>query len=138
MGIHSYFLLSRNASHRQATYDVVGKQVAPQFVGGQKGLVPLDIQNFARTHLRAKINYYKAWRGRKHAQSLIRDSPEESFYSFYMLPSYCYMLEKVNPGTVTRIEVDGKSIFKYLFLVFGVAIKGFQYMRKIISIDRTF
>ena len=55
-----------------------------------------------------------------------------------MLLSYCYMLEKVNPDTVTRIEVDGKSIFKYLFLAFGVAIRGFQYMRKVIGIDGTF
>ena len=73
--------------------------------------------------LEQKISYYKAWQGRKHAQSLIRDSLEESFY---MLPSYCYMLEKVNPETVTRIEVDGESRFKYLFLAFGVAIRGFQ------------
>ena len=94
--------------------------------------MPKDVQSFARTHLRAKISYYKAWRGRKHAQSLIRGSPEESFY---MLPSYCYMLEKVNPGIVTRIEVDGESRFKYLFLAFGAVIRGFQYMRKVIGID---
>ena len=67
-------LLSRNASHRQATYVVVGEQVVLQFVGGQKGRVPKDIQSFTRTHLKARINYYKAWRGREHAQSLIRGS----------------------------------------------------------------
>ena len=105
------------------------------FVGGQKGSVPKDVQSFVRTHLRAKISYYKAWQGRKHAQSLIRGSPEEIFY---ILPSYCYMLEKVNPGTVTRIEVDGESRFKYLFLAFGAAIRGFQYTRKVIDIDGTF
>ena len=55
-----------------------------------------------------------------------------------MLHSYCYMLEKVNPRTVTRIEVDEESIFKYLFLVFTAATRGFQYMRKGISIDGTF
>ena len=55
-----------------------------------------------------------------------------------MLPSYCYMLEKVNHGIITHIEVDGESRFKYLFLAFGAAIRGFQYMRKIIGIDGTF
>ena len=55
-----------------------------------------------------------------------------------MLPSYCYMLEKINPGTVSRIEVDEESRFKYLFLAFGAAIKGFQYMRKVIGIDKIF
>ena len=55
-----------------------------------------------------------------------------------MLHSYCYMLEKVNLGIVTRIEMDGESIFKHLFLAFGTAIKGFQYMRKVIGIYETF
>ena len=114
---------------------MVGEQVVPQFVGGQKGLALKAFQSFSHTHLKARISYYKAWKGRKHAQSLTSGSPEESFY---MLHSYCYMLEKVNPRTVTRIEVDGERRFKYLFLAFGAAIRGFQYMRKVIDIDGTF
>ena len=106
VGIHSCSLLSRNASHSQATYAVVGEQVAPQFIGGQKGPEPKAIQSFACIHLKVRISYYKAWRGRKYAQSLIRGSTEESFYMF---PSYRYMLEKVNPGIVTCIEVNEDS-----------------------------
>ncbi|KAL5548406.1 hypothetical protein UlMin_003637 [Ulmus minor] len=49
-----------------------------------------------------------------------------------------HMLEKLNPGTVTRIEVNGESRFKYLFLAFGVAIRGFRYMKKVVGIDGTF
>ncbi|KAL5564244.1 hypothetical protein UlMin_027408 [Ulmus minor] len=85
--------------------------------------------------LGAQISYYKAWRGRKHAHTLIRGSPEQSFY---ILLSYFHMLEKLNPGTITRIEVDEESRFKYLFLAFGVAIRGFRYMRKVVGIDGTF
>ncbi|KAL5581948.1 hypothetical protein UlMin_014390 [Ulmus minor] len=48
------------------------------------------------------------------------------------------MLEMANPGTVTRIEVDGESRFKYFFLAFGASIRGFNYMRKVIGIDGTF
>ena len=48
------------------------------------------------------------------------------------------MLEKLNLETLTRIEVDGESRFKYLFLAFGVAIRGFCYMRKVVGIDGTF
>ena len=128
MGIHNCSLLSRNASHHQATYVVVGKQVASQFLSAQKVLALKAVQSFACTHLKAKISYHKAWRGRKHAQSLIRGSPEKSFY----------MLEKVNLGTVTHIEVDWENKFKYLFLDFGAAIRDFQYMRKVIGIDGTF
>ncbi|KAL5562473.1 hypothetical protein UlMin_032220 [Ulmus minor] len=72
--------------------------------------------------LGAQISYYKAWRGRKHAHTLIRGSPEQSFH---ILPSYFHMLEK-------------ESRFKYLFLAFGVAIRGFRYMRKVVGIDGTF
>ena len=48
------------------------------------------------------------------------------------------MLEKANLGTVTRIEVDGESRFKYFFLTFGASIRGFNYMRKVIGINETF
>ena len=85
--------------------------------------------------LGAQISYYNAWRGRKHAHTLIRGSPEQSFH---VLPSYFHMLEKLNPGTVTRIKVDRESRFKYLFLAFRVAIRGFHYMRKVVRIDGTF
>ncbi|KAL5548123.1 hypothetical protein UlMin_003354 [Ulmus minor] len=135
VGVHSCSLLSRSDSHRQATYVMVGEKVAPQYVGGEKGPTPKDVQTYARMHLNAKISYYKAWRGRKHAQSLIRGSLEQSFH---LLPSYCYMLEKVNPGTLTNIEVDRDNRFKYLFLAFGVAIKGFEFMRKVVGIDDKF
>ncbi|KAL5578638.1 hypothetical protein UlMin_011080 [Ulmus minor] len=135
VGVHSCSLLNKNANHRQATYVVIGEQVAPQYVGVEKGPGPKGIRTFARTERRAQISYYKAWRGRKHAHTLIRGSPEQSFH---VLPSYFHMLEKLNPGTVTRIEVDGDSRFKYLFLAFGVAIRGFRYMRKVFGIDGTF
>ena len=63
---------------------------------------------------------------------MIRGTAEESFA---MLPSYCHMLKRVISGTVIHIEVDSESIFKYFFMDLGVAIRGFTYMRKVISID---
>ena len=48
------------------------------------------------------------------------------------------MLEKLNLGTITLIEVDGDSKFKYILLAFGVTIRGFHYMRKVFGIDDTF
>ncbi|KAL5580592.1 hypothetical protein UlMin_013034 [Ulmus minor] len=135
VGVHSCSLLSRNSNHHQVTYAVVGKHVAQQYVGGEKGPAPKGVQTIVRTNLNTKVSYFKAWRGRQHAQSLIRGSPKESFY---MLPSYCYMLEMANSGTVTRIEVDEESRFMYFFLAFGASIRGFNYMRKVIGIDGTF
>ena len=117
------------------TYVVVGKQVAQQYVSGKNGPASKGIQTIVRANLKAQISYYKAWKGRQYAQSLIRGLPKESFYK---LPLYCYMLGKVNPGTVTRIEVDNESRFKYLFLEFEAAIRGFQYIIKLIGIDSIF
>ena len=48
------------------------------------------------------------------------------------------MLEKLNLGIVTRIKVGRKSIFKYFLLAFGVAKRGFHYMRKVVGINSTF
>ncbi|KAL5538059.1 hypothetical protein UlMin_046102 [Ulmus minor] len=135
VGIHSCSLLNKNDNHHQVTYVVIGEQVAPQYVGVEEGPCPKGVQTFARTKLGVQISYYKAWRGRKHAHTLIRGSLEQSFH---ILPSYFHMLKKLNPGTVTHIEVNGESIFKYLFLAFGVAIRGFHYMRKVVRIDVTF
>ena len=86
-------------------------KLLPNFLVLKRGPAPKAFQSFARMHLKAKISYYKVWRGRKYTQSLIWGSPEESFY---MLPSYFYMLEKVNPSIVTHIEVDRENRFKYL------------------------
>ena len=98
--IHSCLQLNKNANHRQATYVVIGEQVAPQYVGVEKGPGLKDVQTFARTELGAQISYYKACRGRKNAHSLIRGSPEQSFH---ILLSNFHMLEKLNLGIVTRI-----------------------------------
>ena len=48
------------------------------------------------------------------------------------------MLEKVNLSTVIRIEFNEESRFKYLFLTFGVVIKDFYFVRKVVGIDDTF
>jgi len=47
------------------------------------------------------------------------------------------MLEKVNPGTVTYVELEGEKRFKYLFIALGACIEGFRAMRKVIVVDAT-
>ena len=58
------------------------------------------------------IRYDKAWRAREFALSSIRGSPEESYSA---LPSYCYVLEQKNLGTITDIVIDHDNQFKYFF-----------------------
>ena len=36
--------------------------------------------------------------------------------SYCALPSYCYVLEQKNPGTIIDIVIDHDNRFKYFFL----------------------
>ena len=58
-------------------------------------------------------------------------------HSFQMLPSYYYMLERENPGTVTKIQTDEENIFEYLFMALGLCISGFIASRPVLAIDGT-
>ena len=80
--------------------------------------------------LGAKISYWKAWKGRKIAAYLKRGSPEQSFG---LLPQYLYMVKKINPGSITHLQVDENNTFKYLFLAFGPSIRGLSCMRKVLQ-----
>ena len=46
--------------------------------------------------------------------------------SYQKLPSYLYMLEKKNSGTVTHFETNEIGQFKYFFMALGISISGFQ------------
>ena len=53
------------------------------------------------------------------------------------LPSYLEQLSLANPGSITNIELDSESRFKYLFLSFGASIVGYHYQRRVIVVDGT-
>ena len=48
------------------------------------------------------------------------------------------MLEQKIPITVTKIKIDSKNMFQYLFMTLGPSINGFFYCRPIIAIDATY
>ncbi|KAK3225926.1 hypothetical protein Dsin_005788 [Dipteronia sinensis] len=61
-------------------------------------------------------SYNKAYRSKGCALHTVFGDPYESFK---MLSAYFHMLEKYNPGTVTKIETDRKNWFKYGFMALG-------------------
>ncbi|XP_022855517.1 uncharacterized protein LOC111376762 [Olea europaea var. sylvestris] len=81
------------------------------------------------------MNYVKTWRSRERTLKLIREDPTESFQQ---LPSYFYMLEQTNSGTVTKLEVDGHNRFKYCFMALGASIEGWVHCRPVIVVDGTY
>ena len=55
-----------------------------------------------------------------------------------MLPSYFYMLEQQNPGTMTKLKVDDDNRFEICFMAFCACIFGFrECCRLAIVIDGT-
>ena len=132
---HTCGLEKRKRKHRQASAALVGdmvKQICAEdskYIPTPKGIIGM------MSKLGVEVTYWKAWMAKKIANNLRRGSPEENFAS---LPIYLYMVKKVNPGTITHLEVDDNNMFKYLFLAFGSCIRGFLCMRKVISIDGTF
>ena len=57
--------------------------------------------------------------------------------SFQLLPSYYYMLERENPGMVTKLQIDEKNKFEYFFMELGACISRFMACRPALAIDGT-
>ena len=48
------------------------------------------------------------------------------------------MLEQTILGMVTKMKIDSKNRFQYLFLAFSSSINGFLSCRPVIAIDKTY
>lgn len=70
--------------------------------------------------LGVKVSYSTALRGKKQAIDDVHGNSEESYQMLY---SYLYMLEKMNHGTKTRVEVDVNQRFKYQFTALETCIE---------------
>ncbi|XP_062082315.1 uncharacterized protein LOC133788743 isoform X2 [Humulus lupulus] len=130
---HTCSLISQKRKHRQASAAVIANVVGSSFDGQKETSKPKEIMMIMQNN-HMPITYWKAWKGEKIANNLLRGSLELSFQN---LPAYLYMVQKMNPGTITHLEVDEDSKFKYVFLAYGACIKGFHCMRKVIPVDGT-
>ena len=92
----------RKKKHRQASATMVAEVVKQNFQEIKQTPTPKGIMGMMNSQ-GVEISYWKAWRGKQLANNLRRGSPEESYK---LLPSYLYMLKKVNPGTITHLELD--------------------------------
>ena len=82
-----------------------------------------------------EILYNKAWKVREYVQNLVYGHLLDSFQ---MLPSYFYMLEQQNLGTVAKLKVDNENRFEICFMAFSACIFDFrEYCRPAIVIDGT-
>ncbi|XP_052200909.1 uncharacterized protein LOC127807228 [Diospyros lotus] len=122
--------------HCQANNRVIGSHVKPYYEDVKRIHKPKNIINDVRKEFGVNISYLKAWRSREKALDMIRGGAEESFQ---LLPSYLYMLNIKNSGTIAEIESNNESIFKYLFIAISARLAEFRsQMRPVIAVDACF
>nr|VDD24755.1 unnamed protein product [Brassica oleracea] len=119
---------------KKATPRCVAAIVHSDYSGLFDTTTPKTLVGLVQRRLGVEVSYATVWRGKKQAVKDMRGSPQEGYKK---VPSYLYMLEKVNPDSRTSLLLDGEKRFKYLFVALGASIEGFQYMRKVITVDAT-
>ncbi|XP_062100085.1 uncharacterized protein LOC133805956 [Humulus lupulus] len=135
-GEHTCSLDVRHKDHHQASPWLIGHVIRRKFEGDNVNYKPRSIVKDMSLSYGVHMSYAKAWRCREHALAYIRGAPESSFQK---LPSFLYMMEQKNPGTVTHLQMDNEGRFKYFFMALGVSIMGFKtYIRPVICVDGTF
>ncbi|KAL0322236.1 UNVERIFIED_CONTAM: hypothetical protein Scaly_2520000 [Sesamum calycinum] len=86
------------------------------------------------------VPYQKAWYSLKMAREIVYGTWESSVRK---LPKYLGAIQKYNPGTIVEWKHKGfqqsigKYVMEYVFWAFKPCINGFQFYRKIISVDGT-
>ncbi|XP_070008591.1 uncharacterized protein [Nicotiana sylvestris] len=87
---------------------------------------PTDIQRDIQKAYGMDLSHMQAWRSKEKAMQLLRGTPSESYKK---MPTYLYMLEYTNPGSVTRLHTEGDGSFLYAFIAIYALIRGWIYCR---------
>ncbi|RYE18378.1 MAG: hypothetical protein EOP45_14240 [Sphingobacteriaceae bacterium] len=132
---HSCARVVRTEGHRGAAPWVIGHVFKDKYnISSMAEYSAHNVREEVKTRWGVGISYLKAWRTREKAISYVRGTPEESYQK---LPSWLYMLEQKNPGTLTAFVKDGDR-FKYAFFSIGACRRGFKSCRPVISLDGAF
>ncbi|KAK0573057.1 hypothetical protein LWI29_002395 [Acer saccharum] len=133
---HSCPLEEVHRRHRQASAVIIGELIAPRLQQHDGRLMrPKDVIADMKTMYGIQIMYSKAHDALQYALSLTYGTHEESFQ---LLPSFAYVLEQQNPGTITDLQCADDGKFLYFFMSLGSSIRGFRRcMRPVIAVDGT-
>ncbi|KAI3771750.1 hypothetical protein L6452_02917 [Arctium lappa] len=86
-------------------------------------LKPKEIANGLLKDFGVTLNYTQVWRGIGDAREQLHGSPKESYNR---LAWFCEKLVETNPGSICKLVIGDKKIFKSLFVSFYASISGFQ------------
>ncbi|TXG67582.1 hypothetical protein EZV62_008857 [Acer yangbiense] len=90
---------------RQASARVIGEHIQEKF-HDHRLYKPKEIIHDMQREFGISCNYHKGYRARHIALEEVQGTPVESYS---ILPSYLYMLEQANPGTVTDLYTDSSN-----------------------------
>ncbi|CAA7027678.1 unnamed protein product [Microthlaspi erraticum] len=125
---------STSMQKTRGTPHLVASVLNEDYAGIYDTPAPKNIMDIVQARLGVKVSYSTALRGKHKAVNDVRGNPVEYFQ---LIHSYFYMLESVNPGTVTKVKLDANQKFLNRFAALGASIEGFQAMRKVIIVDAT-
>jgi len=124
-------------SHHQIDSDLIAEVMLP-IVKDDINISVASIQSTIDRDYHHKVSYWKAWLAKQKILERLFGTHEESFQ---LLPKLLLAIKECNPGTIVDWDhklVDGnRATFGRVFWAFGAAIKGFKYLRPLISIDGT-
>lgn len=106
-------------AHRHIFSSIASNRMRYKYTFSHTVYTPYDISNDMLHRYRASVNYMKAWKSCKQALKLIRDDPTTTFQ---LLPSYFYMLQQINIGTITRTKTYHLNRFNYFSMALGASI----------------
>ncbi|KAK2645963.1 hypothetical protein Ddye_021158 [Dipteronia dyeriana] len=132
---HTFFTEARFPHQRQVSARVIGGHIQDKFCG-HRLYKPNEIIHDMQREFGISCNYHKWYRARHITLEEVQGTPIESYS---ILPSYLYMLEQANLGTVTDLHTDSSNRFMYMFFCVKACIYGFlSSIRPVIAIDGTF
>ncbi|KAK2652060.1 hypothetical protein Ddye_011916 [Dipteronia dyeriana] len=126
---------ARFPHQRQASARVIREHIKEKF-RDHRLYKPKEIIQDIKKEFGISCNYHKAYRAKHIALDEVQGAPIESYR---ILPSYMYMLEQTNPGTITDLHTDSANRFMYMFFCLKACIDGFlSSIRPVIAIDAIF
>ncbi|KAK2653517.1 hypothetical protein Ddye_013373 [Dipteronia dyeriana] len=133
---HTCPLEEIHCRHRQASAVITGEVIAPRLQQQGCRLMHLkDIITDLKSLYGIQIIYSKAQAALDYALSLTYGTYKEIFQ---LLPSFGYVLEQKNLGTIIDLQCDEDGKFLYFFMSIGASLRGFRTcMRPVIFVDGT-
>ncbi|TXG54078.1 hypothetical protein EZV62_019334 [Acer yangbiense] len=110
------------AAKRQASARVIGEHIQEKF-HDHRLYKPKEIIHDLQREFGISCNYHKGYRARHIALEEVQGTPVESYS---ILPSYLYMLEQANPGTVTDLHTNSSNRNKTLKQYFKRAARVYR------------